>query len=75
MNVNDFPLAVYDEENYAIRVPRPWLACDAVETVLDERGQPVSRWDGVTTKPHPVTGEPVPDENERLPLQRYLNPR
>jgi group II intron reverse transcriptase/maturase len=51
------------------------LACDAVETVLDERGQPVSRWDGVTTKPHPVTGEPVPDENERLPLQRYLNPR
>jgi hypothetical protein len=51
------------------------LACDAVETVLDERGQPVSRWDGVTTKPHPVTGEPVPDENARLPLQRYLNPR
>jgi hypothetical protein len=51
------------------------LACDAVETVLDERGQPVSRWDGVTTKPHPVTGEPVPDENARLPLQRYINPR
>ncbi|MBL8373739.1 DNA methyltransferase, partial [Accumulibacter sp.] len=51
------------------------LAYDAVETVLDERGQPVSRWDGVTTKPHPVTGEPVPDENARLPLQRYLNPR
>jgi hypothetical protein len=23
MSVNDLPLAVYDEENYAFRVPRP----------------------------------------------------
>ena len=51
------------------------LAWDAVESVLDERGQPVSRWDGVTMKTHPVTGEPVPDENARTPLQRYINPR
>jgi len=51
------------------------LACDGVETVLDERGVPVSRWDGVTTKAHPVTGEQVPDENARTPLQRYVNPR
>ncbi len=41
------------------------LAWDSVETVLDERGVPVSRWDGVTTKTHPVTGEAVPDENAR----------
>ncbi|MBK8745849.1 DNA methyltransferase [Propionivibrio sp.] len=51
------------------------LAWDAVETVRDERGIPISRWDGVTTKTHPVTGEAVPDENARKPLERYLNPR
>jgi len=51
------------------------LAWDRVETVMDERGVPVSHWDGVTMKTHPVTGEQVPDENFRQPLQRYLNPR
>jgi hypothetical protein len=51
------------------------LACDGIETVVDERGVPVSRWNGVTTKTHPVTGEQVPDENARTPLQRYINPR
>ena len=51
------------------------LAWDAVETVLDERGIPVSRWNGISTKTHPVTGEQVPDENARTPLERYLNPR
>ena len=51
------------------------LAWDCVETVLGEDGRPVSRWDGVTTKTHPVTGEPVPDETARSPLQRYINPR
>ena len=29
---------------------------------------PVTRWDGRTTKPHPVTGEPVPDETARVLL-------
>ena len=51
------------------------LAWDGVESVLDEHGVPVSRWDGVTMKTHPVTGEPVPDENHRQSLQRYINPR
>jgi len=51
------------------------LAWDAVEPVLDETGQPVTRWDGLTTKSHPVTGEPVPDESARVPLVRYVNPR
>ena len=51
------------------------LAWDAVEPVLDETGNPVTRWDGVTTKSHPVTGEPVPDESARVPLLRYVNPR
>ena len=50
------------------------LAWDSIETVLDEHGVPVSRWDGVTMKAHPVTGEQVPDENHRRPLQRVINP-
>ena len=41
------------------------LAWDAVEPLLDGAGQPVTRWDGRTTKPHPVTGLPVPDESAR----------
>lgn len=51
------------------------LAWDSVEPLLDEQGQPVTRWDGRTTKPHPVTGEQVPDETARIPAYRYLNPR
>jgi hypothetical protein len=48
---------------------------DAVETVLDADGRPVTHWDGRTTKPHPVTGKEVPDETARLPEYRYCNPR
>ncbi len=51
------------------------LAYDAVEYVTDERGVPVTRWDGKTTKPSPVTGEPIPDDAARVPLERYVNPR
>ncbi len=40
-----------------------------------ENGQPVTRWDGVTLKAHPVTGEMVPDESAQQPLWRYVNPR
>jgi hypothetical protein len=42
---------------------------------LDEHGKPVTRWDGRTTKPHPVTGEEVPDETARVLSFRYLNPK
>jgi len=51
------------------------LDWDAVEPVIDDDGKPVSRWDGRTTKPHPVTGEEVPDESARVEEVRYLNPR
>ena len=51
------------------------LAWDAVEPLLDAEGRPVTRWDGRTTKTHPVTGEPVPDETARVPAWRYVNPR
>ena len=50
------------------------LAWDAVQPLLDAAGQPVTRWDGHTTKPHPVTGQEVPDETARVQDCRYLNP-
>jgi hypothetical protein len=51
------------------------LAYDGVEVVTGEGGDPVTRWDGRTMKPSPVTGEPVPDETALVPLMRYKNTR
>ncbi len=48
---------------------------DGLEPVLDETGRPVVRWDGTTTKLHPVTGKAVPDETKTVPMMRYVNPR
>ncbi|RIV27378.1 class I SAM-dependent DNA methyltransferase [Fibrisoma montanum] len=42
---------------------------------IDANGQPVTRWDGVTTKLHPVTGQPVPDETARVTVYDYPNPK
>lgn len=42
---------------------------------LNTNGQPVTRWDGVTTKLHPVTGQPVPDETAHVTVNDYPNPR
>ena len=43
--------------------------------MLDDEGNPVTHWDGRTTKPHPVTGKEVPDESARVPVMTYINPR
>lgn len=51
------------------------LAWDRVEPLLDDEGRPVTRWDGRTTKTHPITGAAVPDETARIPAYRYINPR
>jgi len=51
------------------------LAWDSTEPLTDGDGNPVTRWDGVTFKTHPVTGEDIPDETARVPFLRYLNPR
>ena len=51
------------------------LAYDKRELVTDDRGKPVTRWDGRTTKTSPVTGEEIPDETARVPVYRYVNPR
>ena len=42
---------------------------------LDASGQPVTRWDGVTTKVHPATGQPVPDETAQTTVYEYPNPK
>jgi hypothetical protein len=51
------------------------LVHDGLDYALDDKGIAVSRWDGRTLKTHPVTGEQVPDEAARVPLERYKNPR
>ncbi|HJV25331.1 MAG TPA: DNA methyltransferase [Aromatoleum sp.] len=48
---------------------------DCEEIVTDAAGRPVTRWDGVTYKPSPVTGEPIPDERAQIVQVRYANPR
>lgn len=42
---------------------------------LDDQGQPVTRWDGVTTMRHPVTGEEVPDPSARVQVFDYIKPK
>lgn len=51
------------------------LAHDGRDLLRDATGKPVGRWDGVTTRPHPVTGEPVPDPDATVPVFTYANPR
>jgi hypothetical protein len=45
------------------------------ELVRDDKGKPVTRWDGESTKTDPVTGKGVPDETKRVPVYKYKNPR
>ncbi|MCU0924723.1 MAG: class I SAM-dependent DNA methyltransferase [Hydrogenophaga sp.] len=51
------------------------LAYDGQEPLTDTNGQVRTRWDGVTTKPHPVTGQRVPDESAQVVQWHYLKPR
>ncbi len=51
------------------------LAYDSTEPQKDEAGNIVTRWDGKTFKPHPVTGLNVPDESAQTVQERYINPR
>ncbi|MCG6122135.1 MAG: class I SAM-dependent DNA methyltransferase [Microvirga sp.] len=58
-----------------IRAQDAILASEEAVLQRDEAGRPLSRWDGATTMAHPVTGEPVPDPEARVPLYSYRNPR
>ncbi|MBV2265031.1 MAG: class I SAM-dependent DNA methyltransferase [Thauera sp.] len=45
------------------------------EPVTDEAGRPVTRWDGITYRKSPITGEDIPDEAAQVVQMRYVNPR
>ena len=51
------------------------LAWDKQKLLRNEKGVPLSRWDGVTMKLHPITGEEIPDPDATVELYRYENPR
>lgn len=42
---------------------------------MDDTGAPVTRWDGVTTIRHNVTGEEVPDPDARMQVYDYAKPK
>ena len=42
---------------------------------MDDNGAPVTRWDGVTTIRHNVTGEEVPDPAARIAVYDYAKPK
>lgn len=48
---------------------------DSIELERDERGMPVTRWDGETMRMNPLTGDEVPDESAQVEVVRYINPR
>jgi hypothetical protein len=51
------------------------LKSSETEPALDEEGQPITQWDGKTTRTQTTTGEEVPDEMARKPVLKYLNPQ
>src|SRR6185436_6164350 len=38
-------------------------------------GRPLSRWDGVTKKLHPITSEEIPDPDAKVALYKHVQPR
>lgn len=50
------------------------LSWDRRELERDQYGRPITRWDGETTKKHPMTGRDIPDESARMEVYRYINP-
>ena len=51
------------------------LAYSGTEPLTNAAGAVLTRWDGTTTLPHPVTGQPVPDSRAQIAQWRYLNPQ
>ena len=51
------------------------LAWDKIELVRDDKGKPVTRWDGETRKKNLLTGKMIPDDNARVVSYNYVNPK
>jgi len=58
-----------------IRLADALMTWDAEELVRDEHARPVTRWDGRTHRPHPITGEDVPDDTARMEVTRLVRPK
>lgn len=52
-----------------------WDGAPHEKMVVDDRGRPVTRWDGETMKTDPITGMQVPDERATVVLFEYPNAR
>ena len=50
------------------------LAYDKQELLRDDKGRPLSRWDGETMKQHPITGEEIPDPDATVELCSLREP-
>src|SRR5690554_4662909 len=51
------------------------ITFDAREPMLDDKGQPRTIWDGISYKKSPITGELIPDDQQRIPVHRFINPQ
>ncbi|MEZ5457733.1 MAG: type IIL restriction-modification enzyme MmeI, partial [Lysobacteraceae bacterium] len=51
------------------------LAYDRIDIARDANGEVRTRWDGRTMKVSPITGEAIPDDRARVPIEVYVNPR
>lgn len=51
------------------------LTYDTRELLTDEQGNAITRWDGITTKTSPITGEQIPDESAQVEQYIYRNPQ
>jgi SAM-dependent methyltransferase len=49
------------------------LKSDRQEVLRDKDGNPMSRWDGITKKLHPITGMEIPDPTAKIDLVNYVN--
>jgi hypothetical protein len=58
-----------------IRAGDALLTWRSVEMMRDESGKPLTRWDGISKKLDPITGEEVPDETARVPMEKYVGPK
>ena len=51
------------------------ISYQRIELVTDASGKPVTRWDGESFKPSPITGENIPDEAAQVEQYRYIEPQ
>ncbi|WP_375573308.1 DNA methyltransferase [Seohaeicola saemankumensis] len=50
------------------------LIYEGTKPRLDEGGAPITRWDGIGTITHPVTGEQVPDPQSHVTVLDFIKP-